>query len=569
MYSDIKVVQIIISLLKQKNIRNIVISPGTRNTALVHSVENDTFFRCYSFVDERSAAYFALGMSEELDEPVCVTCTAATATCNYFPAIQEAYERNIQLVALTADNDRNYMFQTGEQTIDQINMYGKYVNESINIPLIKDSEEEWVANREINKALLELNHRRKGPVQINYNMWYPLERLAKCDIEELPTARNIELLKYPFNWEKIQEQLLNKKRIIVYLGSGEKNKEVSKLLKRFFEVYNCTVVSDHFSNIRFEGVVNLKCLGDVLNEKEISRLLPDLIITFGDVYYSTAKNILRQCSKDVQHWNISEEGVLNDGFKHLTTIYECSPSFFFENVIKNVNTENDKLYWNNWNRIANKIKFPDLKFTNFYTIQQFIKVLPENSLLHLSILDSIRITNYFDLHETIECYANVGADGIDGTLSTFFGQAMNTREKAFLVIGDLSFLYDINAVFSKLGKNVRILLINNFAGAEFHKNFGIEKIPTINDYIAAGHKTKLEDFCFKGNIKYLTAKDEETLDKSLKDFVSDKYDGPIILEVFTNAELDAETLKRYWKINKTTTVIRLIKNIVKKILRRI
>ena len=105
MYSNIPGVQILLSLLKQHNIKHLVISPGTRNTALVHSVECDDFFTCYSVVDERSAGFFALGLSEELDVPVCVTCTAATATCNYMPAIKEAYERNIQLIALTADQD--------------------------------------------------------------------------------------------------------------------------------------------------------------------------------------------------------------------------------------------------------------------------------------------------------------------------------------------------------------------------------------------------------------------------------------------------------------------------------
>ena len=153
MYSSVKNVQILISLLKQHNIKYFVNSPGSRNTPLVHSIENDPDFTCFSIVDERSAAFFALGLSEALDEPVCVTCTAATATCNYAPAMKEAYERNIQLIALTADRERYELFQMKEQLINQVNMYNEFVKYAIDVPEVKNLDDELYANRIINEAL--------------------------------------------------------------------------------------------------------------------------------------------------------------------------------------------------------------------------------------------------------------------------------------------------------------------------------------------------------------------------------------------------------------------------------
>ena len=193
MYSNIPGVQILVSLLKQYNIKHLVISPGTRNTALVHSVENDGFFSCYSVVDERSAGFFALGLAESLQRPVCVSCTAATATCNYMPAIKEAFERNIQLVALTADQDTYSKFNMGDQNINQTNMYGRYVKYAVDVPKIKNENDYWYFNRSVNEALTK-TIKEKGPVQINFRMNYGLNELSYFPENELRQTRYIETL---------------------------------------------------------------------------------------------------------------------------------------------------------------------------------------------------------------------------------------------------------------------------------------------------------------------------------------------------------------------------------------
>lgn len=563
MYTNVRNVQILISLLKQFNIKYFVNSPGTRNTPLVHSIEEDPFFKCYSIVDERSAAYFALGLSEALDEPVCVTCTAATATCNYMPAIKEAYERNIQLVALTSDRESYPMFHMQDQSINQVNMYKGYINYSVDIPAILNQEDEWFANRSINEAFLELNHNRKGPIQINYHVpsWG-----AFC-VKDIPKERKITRYnKNNINWKEVKENLKNKK-ILVFCGMNynNNNQELQNNVKEFYEKYSATVVFDNYANLKDDNYINASVFGDILTEKEAQKLAPEIMITFGKVFYSPLKGHLNGKKQNFEHWHIDENGIVIDGFKNLTKIFECEPKIFFEEMIKEVNTKNNHEYEQIWKKRISEIKIGNLSFSNFSVIRDFCKVIPKNSILHSSVLNSIRITNYFKIDESINCYANVGADGIDGAFSTFLGQANKTDKMAFLLIGDLSYLYDLNACLNvnKIkNRNIRILIINNYAGAEFHKNFGLSMIPTLNLHIAAGHNTKIEETTGMENVEYLSAKNQEELNINLKKFIG-KSEKPILLEVFTNADTDAQILKDFWITNINE---KIYKKIIRKLL---
>lgn len=571
MYTHIKGVQILVSLLKQYNIKHIVLSPGTRNTALAHSVETDDFFECYSIVDERSAGYFALGISEALGVPVCVSCTAATATCNYLPAMQEAYERNIQLIALTADQDAYEMFHMEDQCIDQVDMFHGFVKCAVDVPKVETEHDYWYFNRRVNEAFLELDHHGKGPVQINYHMPYSLDELARFEVRELPVTRKINRYDCILDWKPFSDELINKKRILVVGGSDyEPNGALRQQLKLFTEKYNCVVVCDTFSNVRqpdSEKIILPKTLGDVINHKEVKDLTPDLIITFGNVYYSTIKYFLQGYAKNVTHWQIAIDGILNDGYHCLTKVFECRPEDFFAGVNAQTTGKNDDIYYNVWKNRMDQIHYPDLGFTHFKVIEEFCKRIPANAVLHTSVLDSIRISNYVDMNPGVRCFANIGADGIDGALSTFLGQAEKESIPSFLLIGDLSLMYDMNAMLHFMSDNVRILVINNYAGAEFHKNFGIEKIPTLNQHIAAGHHVKIEQCHSLSNLEYLSANNLDSLKSALDIFVQNTG-GPKLLEVFTDAHTDANTLKQYWRVNqnavKEGAVQRTLKRVVNK-----
>ncbi len=571
MYTGIRGVQILISLLKQYNIRHLVLSPGTRNTALVGSVENDPFFNCYSIVDERSAGYFALGIAEELGVPVCVSCTAATATSNYAPAMKEAYEKGLQLVALTADQDAYTMFHMEDQCIDQVDMYHDFAKMAVDVPMVKSENDAWYCNRRMNEAFLELNHHGQGPVQINYHMSYSLPEISSYPVESLPVTRKINRYENLEDIASFKNILSGKKRILVVCGSMSPNEQLKKTLKEFYKKFNCAIVYDTFSNQADDEFVLPKALGDIANEKTITDLKPDLIITCGSVFYSTIKYFLPVYGESVENWQIAEDGMMIDGYRGLKNIFECQPYEFFKVMTEDTTGINDKLYDAKWKKLTQIMQVGEVPFTNLKAIESFCAAIPSGSVLHTSVLDAIRMSNYVNMDTGVECYANIGADGIDGALSTFLGQGSDDRKLSFLLIGDLSLMYDMNALVGLEGKGVRIFVINNYAGAEFHKNFGVKRIPTLNKHVAAGHTTRMSQCAQMAKLTYLNAQNEMELENALKKFTYESEES-MILEVFTNAEQDAETLKKYWEKSRMAlprSMARKCKAIIGRIVRKI
>ena len=569
MYSNIPGVQILVSLLKQYNIKHIVASPGSKNAALVHSLENDDFFKLYSFVDERSAAYFALGLSEKLDVPVCISCTSATATCNYMPAIQEAYERNIQLIALTADRNPRVKFNMDDQNINQVNMYDGFVNYAIDVPNIKNSEQQWYFNRCVNEALLNLNNGKKGPIQINFEMDYSLEELSTFPCKEIKKYRKIDKYDDNINWKKIADEIKDKKVLVFCASNFYSDSLLKKQILKFKELSNAVVIGDYYSNMIDNNIINASIISNFYGNKNVENLKPDIIILIGDVIYMPLKVNSKLFVTGVETWQISEDLRLNDGFRNVKKIFKINELTFFENINKNMErTNKNSNYFSNWKNMIDLVKFPNLEFTHMNAIRKLIISLPDNVLIHTSVLDAIRITNYFELPKGVKCFGNIGADGIDGALSTFLGQASKyNNELAFLIIGDLSLMYDMNALFMDIPNNVRIMVINNYAGSEFHRNFGTERIPTLNEYIAAGHMTLMKDVTSISKIKYLCATNEEELDKNIEIFVK-KTENPILLEVITDAEKDAKKLTEFWNLNRLnfytnkTKMIEILKRIL-------
>lgn len=572
MYTNLVNVQVIISLLKQNNISHVVISPGTRNVPFVHSVETDPFFHCYSIVDERSAAYFAIGLSEALNEPVCVSCTSSTATCNYMPAVKEAYDRGIQLVVLSADRDYHYLYQMEDQMIDQVEMYGKYVNCFVDLPVVRSKEDEWYCVRKVNLALMELNRFRKGPVQINFQVINP--KVYTCS--ELPQYRKITRYSTSEDdrvWQALADKLSKKKRILVLCGQNWKNSDkLCAGLHDFFRKTNSVISYDYFANVYHPDFIKTVLVTESMEAEEFQDYLPDLVITLGSHLWSFVKLKLRAYPGQYEHWSITPVGEIEDAFMSLTSIFECEPDCFFEKINTFLTGTNDRIYYQLWKDRVARVKIPKLPFSNFLVVQKLMERVPENSIVHLTILNSIRLTQFSEVKNRIQCYANLGADGIDGSLSTFLGQASGKKDTLnFLVSGDLSFLYDANGTLIQLGKNSRFLVINNFAGAEFHKNFDTKAIPMIDDYIAAGHKTKIGDFVSDLDILYLSASNEAELISGLEIFCREN-DSPIVFEVFTDAETDAQTLLRFYAENRSHSKVmkvRKIKNKAKHLLERL
>ena len=259
MYSNLKNVQIIVAMLKKRNIKNIVISPGNSHNAIVRSIEEDKFFKTYNIVDERSAAFFALGLIQELNEPVAICCTSGTAATNYMTGVTEAYRRKMPLVVITGDKNPYYLGQLEDQMIDQVNLFKTNTKFSITLPIVRNQKDEWYCQRLVNEAFLEMNHHGRGPVHINVPIEEGMFAInGDFSTNELPKVNIIERIDRKTKEDEIKkkfENLKNKKVLIVYGQDNDIPDNRIKNLEKIFSHYNCMISVDKLSNLHCEGSI--------------------------------------------------------------------------------------------------------------------------------------------------------------------------------------------------------------------------------------------------------------------------------------------------------------------------
>ncbi|RHL96327.1 2-succinyl-5-enolpyruvyl-6-hydroxy-3-cyclohexene-1-carboxylic-acid synthase [Bifidobacterium pseudocatenulatum] len=558
MYTELKTYQIIIALLKKYGIKHCVLSAGSRNVPFVHSIEEDPDFHCYSVVDERSAGYFALGLAQELNEPVVISCTSSTATCNYWPPVAEAFYQDVPIVVLTSDRDPEMLGQWEDQMIDQVGMYDRHVRKSVNLPIIHDHDDEIYCQRLVNEALLELNHHGTGPVHINV----PMKSYNNSfNIKKLPEVTKFERLCLDSEkalWDTKIETLKKAKRILVTCGQNSyASPALKKSLSEFFKKYNSTISVEYMSNVDLEEGLNLNVCMDAryVTKKKVKELLPDIVISFGGNIFSGIKEQLRKFDGEFEHWLIQEDGRVVDLYKSITTIFECKPEYFFQYCVESAGTaENDLVYHKEMKQYVDSVAYPDFPYSHVYAIKEVVEKIPSDSILHLSINDSIRIANFFKLSPNIKTYANIGTHGIDGCLSSFLGQAAAVDKPSFLVIGDLAFFYDMNALrLRHIGNNVHILLINNEGGSEFYFNH-MWKNNASDLHTTARHHTKAEGWVRSNNFIYLSAHDKESLGAALQEFMRDDLDAPVFLEVFTEMKADSDVIYDFFDLSRPRDV---------------
>lgn len=555
MYTNIENVQILIALMKKFEVKYVVMSPGGSDIPIIHSLENDPYFECFSVVDERSAVYFAMGIAQTKNSPVATVCTSGTAVANYLPGITEAYYQSVPIIAITADKNPYFQGQLEIQKIKQEDIFGSVVKKAVSLPLIRDKNDWWYCERLINEALLETTHHGRGPVHINVPI------LGSTDIyncKTLPKVRAINRI-YSYDddyiWDNYIKELSNAKRILVIIGQNvEFSDQDINNLNLFFSKYNCVFSVEHLSNVECDGIVYTYPATEVLGSVGLGAVVPEIVISLGNNLSAyNMKPYLRENSKNIKHWLISESGDVRDEFKCLQNIFECKPSLFFKKFDErsSENIVNDKKYYKDWTKIIKSIILPEFDFSNFYVAKKLSRVIPRNSIMHLAILNSTRVMQFFKLAEGVKVYSNVGALGIDGCFSTFAGQAAGTEQLSYLLIGDLSFFYDMNAAGIKhMGNNVRIILLNNGGGSEFHFFSGKKIIPTINTHICAEHDKVAKGWIESLGYNYYPASTKEEFD-ALLPILSNKSDTPIFIEVFTQMEEEAMKTRELYSMNNS------------------
>lgn len=572
MYTELKSYQIIISLLKQYGVRHLVLSPGARNVPFVHSVEEDDYFTCYSVVDERSAGYFALGLAQELGEPVLISCTSSTAACNYWPPVAEAFYQNVPIIVLTSDRDPQMLGNREDQMIDQVGMYDRHVRKSVNLPIVKDEDDFLYCSRLVNEALLELNHRGSGPVHINVPMKYYSTSFPCRDLPEVRKIDRICLSDDETVWNEKIDGLLRARRILVVCGQmSSPSQALCETLREFAKITGCAIAVEHMSNLSIEGSFNSSVCFDThyVSDKKFEELLPEIVISFGGNVMSGVKAMLRRYRGQFDHWLIQEGGGVCDLFKSIKNIFECSPEYFFLRVANRGGMiDGDTGYREQILRYSSSVEIPAFPWSNVYAVRSLLSRMRPGSLIHASINSAIRISNFFDLAQDARFYANIGTYGIDGCLSSFLGQAAASPERAcYLVIGDLSFFYDMNALrIRHYGSNVHIMLLNNHGGEEFYYN-GMWQNDKSDLHTTARHADTARAWVESRGFKYLAASSVEEFDSQIDEFCGESS-APVFFEVFTEMSSDSQAVFDFYDKSRPHDAIsdmkRAGKNLVKK-----
>lgn len=552
MYNDKRHVLQLIALLKQFDIMHIVVSPGNRNIPIVHSVENDPYFKVYSILDERSSGFFALGLIQDIKKPVAICCTSGTAVLNYSSSVAEAFYQKLPLLIITTDRPYKYLGQYEDQMIQQRCVFGGMVKKYVEIEEIKSKDDDWYCNRVINEALLELMHRGYGPVHINVILWGELTRFT---VKNLPDVRKIQRFVHPFtcnDFVDIATDIIRyEKKMIVFGQSLPFNNDEYEIIKNFVERLGFIVIVNNFSNYTGTNVVN-NAATILNNESEYTcnELVPDLVITIKGHVLKGIKEFLRKYQIK-ENWYVDESGEVVDQYMRLTRIYECRFLYFMSSLILDLDKEFYSIKKNQfiekWVMLSEKYKNKKVdKFSDLYAVSILMKKIPHSSVLHLANSSSVRLSQYFDIDSSVKIYCNRGTNGIDGSLSSAIGCSVVNDKLTFILIGDLSFLYDINGICNKyIGNNVRILLNNNFGAGIFYYNVGKKKVNTIDKHIGYSHSVSAKVFAEGFGFDYMSACDIDELEKNIEIFISDKTEKPILFEVFTDKEKDAEVLKDY------------------------
>ena len=543
-YTDEVNTLILISLLKAHGIKKVIASPGTTNISFVGSIQFDPYFEIYSAIDERAAAFMACGLAEESNEPVVLTCTGATASRNYIPGLTEAYYRHLPVLAVTSTQHGGRIGNYVAQVIDRTEQFPDMVKKSYQIPTVHCEEDKQYTVTTINDAILELCHGEYGPVHINLFTTYSNNFVTK-DLPDYRVIRRIINRGFPE---------IPKGNIGIFVGAHEKfTAEETAAINGFCKTNNAVVICDQISNYRGQ----YRFLANFVNsqEKDLGTRKFDLIIYIGYVHGA----YLNFTGKET--WRVNRDGVVRDPYRNLTYVFEMEESDFFEHYINGCENNTIIEVCNNAVRKLEK-KIPELPFSNMWIAKETAQYIPENSVLHLSILNTLRIWNYFETPSSVLCYSNSGGYGIDGCVSSFIGSAITNKSiEHFMIVGDLSFFYDLDTFFNEIPSNVHFMLINNGVGTEF-KNYNhraayfgadADKFMAAKGHNGFKNPDVVRKLCDNLNIRYLSAANKKEF-AAYKDSWLEKSNTPVLMEVFTTDKDESDALKLMSSIERDTSM---------------
>ena len=518
-YSNKENVNILTALLVAHGVRHAVVCPGSRNAPVVHNLNACPDITCYPVTDERSAGFYALGMAQCLQKPVVVCVTSGTALLNLAPAVAEAYYQHQPLVVISADRPQQWIDQLDGQTLPQPDALGRFVRKAVSLPEPHDAESHWHCNRLVNEALM-VQH---APVHINVPITEPLfDFTTAC----LPQERKIELV-----------------------SADMPPHILSHVCRMFMQAKRPMLIAGQPMNPHLDEAVSLV--------KDDERYVPDFVLyTGGSIVSKRLKHFLRKARET---WVVNATGEVTDTFQNLTQVIVGDGAVVADQV-RFMLEQQQHPFVQLWNDLLAKVHQHAEHYEPVYSEMAAVKCFEAHlssltshhfsAFVHYANSTPIRLANIYARHHVVFC--NRGVNGIEGSLSTAAGFSCVTDDPVFCVIGDLSFFYDQNALWNQnLRGNLRILLLNNGKGGIFNMLPGLEQSPARDLFVAAAHHTSAEGICRQNNIVYQRAGNMDELQQGINALLSMEGLRPVLLEVFTDAEVDKKAYQDWFSYIKS------------------
>jgi 2-succinyl-5-enolpyruvyl-6-hydroxy-3-cyclohexene-1-carboxylate synthase len=543
-----------------KGIRNVVISPGSRSALLTVHFARHSGIRPIVVIDERSAGYIAMGIAQQTNSMVALVCTSGTAVLNYAPAVAEAYYLKIPMLVLTADRPPEWIGQQDGQAIMQENAFGPHVKGRFTLPVdVTHPDAQWHHNRLLSEAINLGNSPARAPVHVNVPIREPFyQELAK---PVTPVSRIKMIEEYApqsgltdSQWTSLGEAARQHQRIVILVGQYIDRDGLGVLIRDLARKHHLVVVGDVLSNLTATpGTFNrVDGLLGALSEESFRELEPDLLITFGDAILSRHVKEFFRRSKVRNHWHIQEAGPVADPFKSLTCIVRIPPTGFFREWADRIGPL-DATYARKWNQLqALSCKVMEdyfagqPAFSEFRAIRAVLAVLPGSSSLHLGNSMAVRYAGLIGIDDSsIRVYSNRGTSGIDGTMSTAVGHALASDGLHTLIIGDVSFFYDRNALWhAQVPRNLRIVLINNHGGGIFKLIDGPASLPEVDKFFVASQSLNAESTAREMGLDYTVCHNLKSLEAAFATF-HEPSESARILEVVTDMEINTACFSEY------------------------
>jgi len=538
----------------QHGVRKVIIAPGSRNAPLIFAFTAQPDMVCLSITDERSAAYFALGIAQQSGEAVALVCTSGTAVLNFAPAIAEAYYQNLPLLIFTADRPAEMIDQADGQTLRQTNIFANYIKASFDLPVetVVDADLNF-SDRQVSQAIDTAISYPQGPVQINVPLREPIYT-ALPDTHSNPKIIKTLAASQKLNDESLrtlQNSWLKHKRKLVVFGVFPKNDCLNELAQQLANEPDVVVIAENLSNIAGINIITQpESLFSRINSLENNdSFAPDLLITIGHSVICKQLKIYLRNHQPAEQWQIESSMPYVDTYKSLTTVV---PGYSTESVGKMPLGKTESNFSDIYQQEISKIStlhddfVKDAPISDMAVTIELLSQIPTQTVLHLANSTSVRWTQLFPARADLTYICNRGTSGIDGSMSTAAGYAYASKQPTVFLTGDLSFVYDSNALWNNyISDNLKIIVMNNNGGNIFRFIGDKQLMEKSLDFFTTPHQAKIKSLVEAYRLDYLECSKTEDLKASINMLLN--APKATVLEVFTDSDLNTENYKGYFQ----------------------